>query len=76
MQFSSEADLLSQMVPFEDGLILEDVGRRGTFLPSVWESLSRPETFLEQLKRKAGLPVNHWSPTLKVWRYHTESIHQ
>ena len=68
MQFSSEADLLSQMVPFEDGLILEDVGRRGTFLPSVWESLSSPETFLEHLKRKADLPVNHWSATLKVWR--------
>ncbi|MGI9211136.1 MAG: AmmeMemoRadiSam system protein A [Methylococcaceae bacterium] len=76
MQFGSEADLLSQIVPFEDGLILEDGGRRGTFLPSVWESLPRPEQFFHHLKLKAGLPTDHWSPTVRVWRYHTESIHQ
>lgn len=76
MRFGSEADLLNQIVPFEDGLILEDAGRRGTFLPSVWESLPRPEQFLHHLKLKAGLPADHWSSTVQVWRYHTESIHQ
>jgi len=75
VQFSSEADLLTKIVPFEDGLILEDGSRRGTFLPSVWESLPNPEKFLQHLKLKAGLPPDHWSTTLKVWRYHTESIH-
>ncbi|MEY4195760.1 MAG: AmmeMemoRadiSam system protein [Pseudomonadota bacterium] len=75
LQFSSEADLLAKIVPFEDGLILEDGGRRGTFLPSVWESLPNPEKFLQHLKLKAGLPVDYWSSGLKVWRYRTESIH-
>ena len=74
MSFASEADLLAQIVPGVDGLILEDAGRRGTFLPSVWESLPEPRQFLAHLKRKAGLPEHHWSDTLKVWRYRTEVV--
>ncbi len=72
MTFTSEADLLSQLRPGEDGLILEDQGKRGTFLPSVWESLHTPEQFWRELKRKAGLPYEHWSKTLKVYRYTTQ----
>ncbi len=74
MTFHSEADLLAQIRPGVDGLILEDQGRRGTFLPSVWESLPNPRDFWMQLKRKAGLLPNHWSATLRVSRYTTESF--
>ena len=74
MQFDSEEDLIRQMQPGEDGLILEDLGRKGTFLPSVWESLPTPKDFLQHLKIKAGLPEDYWSDTLKVYRYRTESI--
>jgi len=74
MEFSSEQDLLRQLRPGVDGLILEDCGRRGTFLPSVWESLPRPADFLRHLKLKAGLPEHYWSDTLRVWRYTTESF--
>lgn len=72
MSFTSESDLLSQLTPGEDGLILEDRGKRGTFLPAVWESLPTPEQFWGELKRKAGLPYEHWSDTLKVYRYETQ----
>ncbi|MCP5231053.1 MAG: AmmeMemoRadiSam system protein A [Zoogloeaceae bacterium] len=74
MQFESEADLLSQMRPGVDGLILGDRGRRGTFLPSVWEQLPTRELFLAHLKQKAGLSPTHWSDTLTVERYTTESF--
>lgn len=74
MQFTSEDDLLSQIRPGIDGLILEDGRHRGTFLPSVWESLPTAELFLQHLKQKAGLPANYWSPTLRVARYQTESF--
>ncbi len=30
--------------------------------------------FLRELKRKAGLPPDHWSDNLEVWRYTTRSI--
>jgi AmmeMemoRadiSam system protein A len=74
MEFRDEPDLLAQLVPCEDGLILEEGGRRGTFLPAVWDSLREPHLFLAELKRKAGLPASYWSPTLKVSRYHTETF--
>lgn len=74
MQFDSEADLIAQLRPGIDGLILEDLGRRGTFLPSVWESLSRPAEFLQQLKIKAGLSPGHWSSSLSIKRYTVEDI--
>lgn len=70
----SEADLLRQMRPFKDGLILTEGIRSGTFLPSVWEQLPKPPDFLLHLKRKAGLPDDYWSPTLQVYRYETESF--
>jgi AmmeMemoRadiSam system protein A len=76
VQFQSEEDLLRQLQPGIDGLILNDGWHRATFLPSVWESLKEPRDFLRHLKQKAGLPANYWSATLTVQRYTTESIQQ
>lgn len=74
MQFTSEEDLLRQLQPGVDGLILSEHGYRGTFLPSVWEQLPNPKQFLQQLKLKAGLPENYWSDTIQIERYTTEMI--
>jgi len=74
MEFTDENDLLSQIQEGVDGLILEDGYNRGTFLPTVWESLPDKQDFWKHLKMKAGLPVSHWSDTLKVSRYHTISF--
>ncbi len=72
MNFDSEQDLIAQLRPGIDGLILLDGYRRGTFLPSVWEQLPDAGSFLRHLKQKAGLPPDYWSKTLKVSRYTTE----
>jgi len=69
-----ENDLVSKIHPGIDGLILEEGIHRGTFLPSVWESLSDPQEFLRQLKRKAGLMPDYWSDSLTVSRYTTQSF--
>jgi AmmeMemoRadiSam system protein A len=74
MTFDSEHELLQKIRPMVDGLIMKDGNFRGTFLPSVWKSLPTPEEFLQHLKLKAGLPTDHWSDTLEVWRYTTESF--
>jgi len=74
IQFQDEADLRRQLVPGEDGLLLEDGTHRGTFLPQVWEQLPTPKQFLDHLKNKAGLPANYWSPSLRVLRYHVEKF--
>jgi AmmeMemoRadiSam system protein A len=74
VQYSSEADLLVQLRPQVDGLIIEEGINRGTFLPSVWEQLPEPREFLRHLKRKAGLPADYWSSRIRVQRYTAESI--
>ena len=74
MGFSSEQDLVAQLRPGVDGLVIEEGPRRGTFLPSVWEQLPDPVDFLRQLKRKAGLPADHWSATVRISRYTVESV--
>lgn len=71
---TSEEALLRLLEPGRDGLILEDGAARGTFLPTVWESLPDPRDFLRHLKQKAGLPPDHWSERVRVERYRTESF--
>jgi AmmeMemoRadiSam system protein A len=72
--FASEDELVRSLMPGTDGLILADGSSRGTFLPQAWESIPVPAEFVRRLKMKAGLPPDHWSPTLKVWRYATETF--
>ena len=74
MTFSSEADLLGQLRPGVDGLILSEGQYRGTFLPSVWAELPTPQLFLTHLKHKAGLAADYWSPGVRIWRYETEMV--
>ena len=74
LRFDDQQDLLARIRPGVDGLILAEGVKRGTFLPSVWESLPVAADFLQHLKLKAGLPGNYWSDTVKVWRYTTESF--
>ncbi len=66
---ADEEDLVARLRPGFDGLILEYGRHRATFLPQVWEALADPREFLAALKRKAGLPVDFWSPHLSVSRY-------
>lgn len=72
--FRDEADLIARLRPAVDGVVLREGARRGTFLPSVWESLPDPADFLAHLKQKAGLPPDYWSDTLRAYRYTTESF--
>ncbi len=74
MIFSSEQDLLAQIRPGVDGLILTEGDQRSTFLPSVWKSLADKKDFLMHLKRKAGLPNNYWSESIYIERYTTFSF--
>lgn len=74
VEFESQAQLLAQLRPGIDGLILKLGRRQGTFLPSVWESLPDSRSFLEQLKLKAGLARDYWSDDIEIFRYQTESF--
>jgi len=74
MVFGSEAELLGQLRPGVDGLIIEDLGRRSLFLPSVWEELPAPRQFLSALKLKAGLATGHFSPSFRAERFRSIEV--
>ena len=69
LRFADEDDLLAQLRPGEDGVIFEAGGRRGTFLPQVWESLPEPRAFLCELARKTGLASDTRLASCRVSRY-------
>ncbi|MCW8923078.1 MAG: AmmeMemoRadiSam system protein A [Gammaproteobacteria bacterium] len=74
MTFDSEDDLLAQIRPGVDGLIMEEGHLRGTILPSVWESVQDKKEFLNHLKMKSGLPGNYWSDSIIIHRYSVEEF--
>lgn len=63
---ASEREALAAIRP-GDGLVLRAPGRRGTFLPQVWESIPEPVEFLAALKQKAG--IRGWSADVELYRY-------
>ena len=74
MLVESEADLVAQLRPAVDGLIIQDGEKRATFLPSVWRGIPEPERFVRELARKANWPAGHWSETVRAWRYTAEEF--
>ncbi|MEK7435811.1 MAG: AmmeMemoRadiSam system protein B [Pseudomonadota bacterium] len=69
LAFADHAELIAQLRPGEDGLILECGGARGTFLPQVWETLPDAEQFVAELKRKAGLAPGASTAKCRIQRY-------
>ncbi len=74
MTVCDEDDLLAQLVPYQDGLILSCGNARATFLPAVWEQLPDPVQFVTHLKHKAGWAADFWSPDMRCERYQALSI--
>lgn len=74
MTFEDENDLLSQIVPSVDGIIIKDGFNQSVYLPSVWEQLPEKTLFLNSLKIKAGLNPNHFSPNFEAYKFTTEYV--
>ena len=71
MTITDELDLLDQLTPGTDGLVIHAEGRRATFLPIVWKQLPEPRAFVNALKRKCGLAQDYWSEHMEFQRYQT-----
>lgn len=63
-RIASEADIRVGT----DGIVLFAHGRRATFLPVMWERLRTKETFMAELRNKAGLPRS-FSGDVSLMRY-------
>jgi len=71
---TDEASALTTIRPHLDGVLLRHGHRQGTFLPQVWSSLPDPREFLAELRLKARLPADFWSPDLEVYRYGVQKL--
>jgi AmmeMemoRadiSam system protein A len=69
LPIAGEDDLLAQLRPGVDGVVLAWRGRRATFLPQVWDTLALPRDFIAALKDKAGLAPGFWADDIRVSRY-------
>jgi AmmeMemoRadiSam system protein A len=74
LSVGSRQELVAQLQPGVDGLLVETDGQRGTFLPTVWEQLPDVDDFLDQLWLKAGIDRRSWPPGLRVARYRSEEF--
>jgi hypothetical protein len=62
--------------PGVDGVVLAWRGRRGTFLPQVWEQLPGGREFLQALLHKAGMAIDFWAPDIQLWRYRVTAFEE
>jgi len=70
----SREALLGALEPGVDGLLIAARSRRAVFLPSVWEQLPSPETFLTHLFHKAGLDPASWPDDLQAFGFTAEKF--
>jgi AmmeMemoRadiSam system protein A len=74
MAVKTRSELLASLRPGHDGLLLEALPHRATFLPQVWETLPKPNDFVEELFIKAGLSKDYWSESIRFHRYSVEEF--
>ena len=77
LRFSSPEDLINQLKPGEDGVVLR-IGLYGaTFLPQVWAQIPDKVEFLNHLAQKAGCAPDDWrGKNVTVSIYHVEAFEE
>jgi uncharacterized protein len=77
LAYTDSDDLLAELRPGIDGVILCDGSRRATFLPQVWEQIPDKVEFLSHLCTKMGAAANLWRQKhLDVQIYQVEEFHE
>ena len=74
MQADSEQQLIQQLIPKRDGLIIQYGQASAVFLPCMWAEYQDAVTFLQALKRKAGWPEHGWTHAMKASVFQTYRI--
>jgi AmmeMemoRadiSam system protein A len=75
--FASPEELLSQLQPQRDGVLLRIGAQHATFLPQVWEKVPDKIDFLNRLAQKAGHPPSRWrEPDASISVYRVESFEE
>jgi len=77
LAYKDASDLIAQLRPRVDGVIIRKGMYGATFLPQVWDQLPHPEDFLSRLCQKAGMPADIWRrEKLSVEIYQVQHFHE
>jgi AmmeMemoRadiSam system protein A len=75
LDYKDRNDLLSKLRPGVDGVLIKDGSRRATFLPQVWNQISKGDDFLTHLCMKMGAQPDLWQQKhLDVFIYQVEEF--
>jgi AmmeMemoRadiSam system protein A len=75
LHFISTTDLLNQLQPKRDGVVLRVGNRSATYLPQVWDQLPDKVEFMNSLAEKAGCTPGAWrNPSVTVSTYQVEAF--
>ncbi len=69
MPAASREVVLEDLRQGVDGLVIADGSRKSVFLPSVWEQLPEPTSFLAHLQVKARMRPDAWPVAMRAWRF-------
>ena len=72
--FKNLDDLTSQIAEKREGLLLKWEHRSATYLPEVWEMISDPGMFLDELLKKGRIPSDAKPPGLRAFGYSSTVI--
>lgn len=68
-------ELVKQINPGVDGVVIKKGIRRATFLPQVWEKVPDIEKFMGMLCRKMGVESGYWqSGSVEIFTYQVEKF--
>lgn len=77
LSYDSGEDLIKKINPHIDGVIVKYGERKATFLPQVWEKISDPKEFMNQLCYKMIGQANLWRESkLQVFTYQVEEFRE
>jgi AmmeMemoRadiSam system protein A len=75
LTYDGPEDLIAQLRPGVDGVVLQDGFKRATFLPQVWDKVGDVEEFLGLLCQKMGARTDLWKQRdLNVLTYGVEKL--
>lgn len=75
--FSKAEEIVKKLRPHVDGVLMKTENRRATFLPQVWEKVSDPEMFLNELCLKMGVNPDFWrKEPVEIYTYQVEEFEE
>ena len=74
MPAATRHDVLKDLQPGVDGLVIAAGQHQAVFLPAVWDQLPEPRLFLDHLQAKAGLAQGRWPPGMRAWRFSVQKV--